>query len=547
MKLRKLSFKNFKSYSNIMTEISFDSKSSLNLIVGDNGTGKTSIAECATYLLYGKLENFNASDIPNRINKNFYGKIELDCDGHSVIIERGLNPSLFRVQIDNEVVDTAGKSNVQTFLEETYFKIPYTVFHNVLVLEVGEVKSLLDMSAADKRNIIDKICGFTVYNEYSKIVKEKAKVFNDDLNANYASIRTMNSTIEQYERQIEEIKENAISQDEIDELTNKLNEAKEMKAKNDEMLQKIRLAGEKIKLGNTESAGEYKILQSKIQEIDKKIALIDGGKCPTCGSSLDTEDFLKERDELVSKREEYINRMNKIKEIVKGTQSKLSALDKKEQDIRKSNNQMGIADIQADLKYKITLKNKSTDNIESMKKKLLLNLKELESERERLEDDKKTIDFLVATFSDSGIKRYISNKYIPMINSLMKEMLQYMNLNYSVIFNNNFDAEIMQNGLKVKYPTLSKGEKRRVDFAAVISFIKFLKLQFGELNLLFLDEIFSNVDINGVSDMIEILRGLCESMNLNIYLIHHARLEGIMFDNILHTIKEDGFSKIIYG
>ena len=115
-----------------------------------------------------------------------------------------------------------------------------------------------------------------------------------------------------------------------------------------------------------------------------------------------------------------------------------------------------------------------------------------------------------------------------MINSLMKEMLQYMNLNYSVIFNNNFDAEIMQNGLKVKYPTLSKGEKRRVDFAAVISFIKFLKLQFGELNLLFLDEIFSNVDINGVSDMIEILRGLCESMNLNIYLIHHARLEGIM-------------------
>ena len=44
----------------------------------------------------------------------------------------------------------------------------------------------------------------------------------------------MNSTIEQYERQIEEIKENAISQDEIAELTNKLNEAKEMKAKNDQ-------------------------------------------------------------------------------------------------------------------------------------------------------------------------------------------------------------------------------------------------------------------------------------------------------------------------
>ena len=106
MKLKKMSFRNFKSYSNVLTEISFGGTSSLNLIVGENGTGKTSIAECATYLLYGKLENFTAADIPNWINKNFYGKIELDCDGHEVIIERGLNPSLFKVQIDGETIDT---------------------------------------------------------------------------------------------------------------------------------------------------------------------------------------------------------------------------------------------------------------------------------------------------------------------------------------------------------------------------------------------------------------------------------------------------------
>ena len=112
MKLKKLVFKNFKSYSNVLTEIQFDKKYSLNLIVGENGTGKTSIAECATYLLYGKLENFTASDIPNRINKSFYGKIELDCDGHLVIIERGLNPSLFKVEIDGETIDTDRKSVV---------------------------------------------------------------------------------------------------------------------------------------------------------------------------------------------------------------------------------------------------------------------------------------------------------------------------------------------------------------------------------------------------------------------------------------------------
>ena len=61
MRLKKVSWKNFKSYSNIMTELDFSDISSLNLIIGVNGTGKSSIAECITYLMYGKIENFTAS------------------------------------------------------------------------------------------------------------------------------------------------------------------------------------------------------------------------------------------------------------------------------------------------------------------------------------------------------------------------------------------------------------------------------------------------------------------------------------------------------
>ena len=298
MKLKKMSFRNFKSYSNVLTEISFDDTSSLNLIIGENGTGKTSIAECATYLLYGKLENFTSADIPNRINKAFYGKIELDCDGHEVIIERGLNPGLFKVQIDDEVIDTAGKLNVQSMLEENYFKIPYSVFHNILVLEVDEVKSLLSMSVSDKRNIIDKICGFTIYNKYKEFAKSDLKTIDDKLNANIASIRTINSNLIQYDRQIEEIKNNSVTQEELEELVQKINEAKSIRAKNDDMLRKLRAAGDQIKTVNYKKVSDYNLLKNKVQEIEKKIAFIDRGKCPTCGSSLETEDFQKMREEL---------------------------------------------------------------------------------------------------------------------------------------------------------------------------------------------------------------------------------------------------------
>ena len=547
MKLKKMSFKNFKSYSNIMTEISFGGTSSLNLIVGENGTGKTSIAECATYLLYGKLENFTAADIPNWVNKNFYGKIELDCDGHEVIIERGLNPSLFKVQIDGEVIDTAGKSNVQTMLEDTYYKIPYSVFHNILVIEIGEVKSLLSMSAADKRNIIDKICGFTIFNKYKEFTKSDSRELDTKMSANVASIKTIGQNLIQYERQITEIKSNAVSQEELDDLVQKINESKELKVKNDELLKKLRVAGDQIKSTNYQKTSDFNILKSRVQEIDKKIAFIDGGKCPMCGSSLETEDFQKARKDLLDKRNELINQMKQIKGLIDGIKPKLTKLDEKEREIRMENNKLPLADLQSTYMYKKTMKEKGTDSIEKLKKGLLKDLETLKEEKDYLEKEKNILDFMTTMFSDNGgIKRYISNKYIPIINDLMAEMLKYMGLNYVITFDNNFDAKIVKNGMQIKYTSLSKGQKSRVDFATIISFVRFLKLQFGELNLLFLDELFSHVDINGMNDMIDILKSLSTDMKLNIYLIHHAQLENSKFDRILETKMVDEFSRIEY-
>ena len=60
----------------------------------------------------------------------------------------------------------------------------------------------------------------------------------------------------------------------------------------------------------------------------------------------------------------------------------------------------------------------------------------------------KSFENFLSTSSVGGIKRYIANKYIPIINNLMKEMLEYMDLNYTITFNDNFDAEIIQNGMK---------------------------------------------------------------------------------------------------
>ncbi len=545
MRLKKVSWKNFKSYSNIMTELDFSDISSLNLIVGVNGTGKSSIAECITYLMYGKIENFTASEIPNRTNKNFYGKIELDCDGHDVVIERGLAPAIFTVTIDGSAVDTAGKTNVQDMLEEVYYRIPYSVFKNIIVLSINDFKSLVNLNPSDKRNIIDRIFGFTIFNEVLKKVKEDVKGIDSEISENSGSLRANNSSIERIISQVNELKTNMVSQDEIKKLALNIQETEEKEKKNEENIQKLEETREKIKRETLEKSVDIKDAKKRIEEIDNKIKLIDSGRCPMCGSSLETDEFREEKESLLEERKSCEETINLITDIVNESVRKVEILNKNITTFKGNSQRSNIIELKSDLKSKISANKTKVDPLIETKKQIEDDIAKLTEEQNILSEKKLNYTILLKMLGeDGGIKQMIAKSYIKDLNNIIAQTIDFMNMQYSVVFDSNFNTTIMQNGSKVNYKTLSTGEKKRVDFATIISFVKLLKLQYGELNLLFIDELFSNIDIDGVDDMLQLLKDLCQELSLNIFLIHHARLENIMFDNVFETTKKDTFSHL---
>lgn len=544
MILKSIEWRNFKSYSNIPTIINFDSTNSVNLIVGDNGTGKSSIEEVIKFTLYGKLEDYNNSDIPNRINKNFYSKIEVECDGHVIIIERGLAPTIFAVSIDGEKIDTAGKSNVQNMLEDMYFKMPYSVFSNTLVLSVNSFKSLIDLNASEKRSILDKIFKFDQYNQILKLAKEEYKGITSNINRNEGSIQYSYSVKQNYEQQIEEIKKNEVSQEEIDNLQNQLDELNGLYQQKIQMISKLQDMEKKLKEDISNHKGQFNELKIHINEIDKKIVLIDSGKCPTCGTNLDTDDFKKEKEELIKEREKYINKQKTLQELAKNVMSKINVLERKESTFQNEIKDMRISDLKSELKYKSNMKGKSIEPILKLKEDLHKDMLQLKEEYETLSKEKSALDVIMLIFGEDGIRKRQMSQNIPIINDIMSKTLKSMNLNYEVEFDLSFDGKITQNGYKIKYATLSTGEKVKIDFACVVTIIKFMKIQYGDSNVLFLDELFSNIHVNGVSLMIDIIKDLSKELNLNIFLIHHAQLEGIVFDKIYQTSKPDGFSRL---
>ena len=545
MRLKKVSWKNFKSYSNIMTELDFSDISSLNLIIGVNGTGKSSIAECITYLMYGKIENFTASEIPNRTNKNFYGKIELDCDGHNVVIERGLAPAIFTVTIDGNIVDTAGKTNVQDMLEDVYYRIPYAVFKNIIVLSINDFKSLVNLNPSDKRNIIDRIFGFTIFNEILKKVKEDMKGIDGEISENSGSLRANNNSIERIISQVNELKTNMASQDEIEKLALNIQETEEKEKKNEENIQKLEDTREKIKRETLEKSVDIKDAKKRIEEIDKKIKLIDSGRCPMCGSSLETDEFREEKESLLEERKSCEETIRLITDIVNESVRKVEILNKNITTFKGNSQRSNIIELKSDLKSKISANETKVDPLIETKNQIEDDIAKLMEEQNILSEKKLNYSILLKMLGeDGGIKQMIAKSYIKDLNNIIAQTIDFMNMPYSVVFDSNFNTTIMQNGSKVNYKTLSTGEKKRVDFATIISFVKLLKLQYGELNLLFIDELFSNIDIDGVDDMLQLLKDLCQELSLNIFLIHHARLENIMFDNVFETTKKDTFSHL---
>jgi exonuclease SbcC len=238
MHIHYVEFKNCMSYGNQMQRIDFQGDTKLYLLSGFNGSGKSVLALVIKFLLFGKVDGVNLNELANRINKNMYGKIAITCKGKLLEIERGLSPNIFKVFINGVEYDQAGKLNTQEYLEEELYEISYNVFKNMFVISINDFKSFLTMTPGDKKNIVDKLFGFSIINEMSEYVKRDKRRVEDSLNILNEDIRNINDNIESINKKIENIslKEKEINTEKVkeikeklvvlDENKNKLNEAK---------------------------------------------------------------------------------------------------------------------------------------------------------------------------------------------------------------------------------------------------------------------------------------------------------------------------------
>jgi exonuclease SbcC len=550
MRIIDVQWKNFNSYGNSLQHINFEeNKGDLYLLLGGNGNGKSTIAEVITFAIYGRIERKNKSDLPNRLNKNLWCRIVLRSKNKKIEIIRGVSPGIFEVQIDGLPYETAGNSNVQDYLENEIFDIPYQVFKNIIVLSINDFRSFLTMSPGDKRNIIDRLFGFTIINQMKdairnerKEIKDQIKTLNDELGIIEDSIISINSKIKNLEEEKKEDKTKLI-QEYKEKIIDLINSKKTV----EDDLQKIKDLESKVNKVFSEKKEEFTNLNYEIKSNEEKIRLYENSKCPTCGSSLDTKHHIKEKDALKKKSEENKEFFDALKSELLDNQNKIKSVSDK---IKEMDNNV--------LRINLTVNQykKEVEKIITESKEMDSNyLQELINENAQKRDLKRKqhternledtfLDIVESVLGDDGVKNLATKTILPTLNQSISNMSKQMHLPYSIKFDDKFDCIINSLGEEINPRSMSTGERKKADFIIIIALLKLLKVRYPSLNILFLDEIFSSVDSAGVYEIIKILRDISKENILNTWVINHTELPMELFDKRVEVYKEGGFSKL---
>jgi len=547
MKIKKIEWRNFSSYGNKTQTLTLEDRNSLFQIVGENGAGKSSISQVITFGLYGKLEGKKLKDIPNRINGNAWVRITLEHQTTEVVIERGLDPNLFRIFLNGKEFDQAGVKSVQDFLTEDILGVPYYVFNNTISLSINDFKSFLKMSPTDKRAILDKIFGFNVLNQMKEILKSELRKLKGDLDILIGKYAALESSIQNTQQEIEKVLE-AIqiqTQNQDEELEKSLQTFQDLKKIHDQKVTEFRaLESEVNRQANSITSLLYDH-ESKLRDLDRKLKLYDSQKCPTCSSDLGSDFHQGLKESLLSERNGVQTEIEKVTDQNK----KLEQQKLEHGQTRHSLSEKGakinakVESIQGEIRrLKTENRNLQVEPLERIVANLEHEKSNLSVEKSKKESHHSLMKTVDEILGDKGVKQMAIRTILPSLNSEITNLLRKINLPHQVIFDEEFNALVSHMGIEIPVQTLSTGEMKKVDFVVLIAILKLMKMKFNSINLLFLDELFSSVDPEGVHSILSILKSVAEELGLNIFVINHAPMPHEIFDFKLEIVKKNNFS-----
>lgn len=177
MNFKSMEIENFKSFGATPIKIDLDFQGK-KLLVGANGSGKTSMFDALVWCIYGKTE-LRADNVVNKLTKeNCKVEILFENGGKEYVITRyrkhkvhGNSVYLFE---EGENITPRTASDTQALIEEIV-GIDYRALSSSVVLSSETYKKFLRETGASRLSIFDSVFSLKEISSYGKITKSKIK------------------------------------------------------------------------------------------------------------------------------------------------------------------------------------------------------------------------------------------------------------------------------------------------------------------------------------------------------------------------------------
>ena len=563
----KVRWKNFLSTGNQFTEIQLD-YAPTTLIIGENGAGKSTILDALCFVLFNKpFRNISKSQLVNSVNGNgTIVEVEFNVNNKDVKVVRGIKPNKFEVWIGGTMINQdANARDYQKHLEQQILGLNYRSFTQVVILGSSTFVPFMQLSTKARREVVEDILDIKIFSLMNFLLKNKNKSLAEDIRDVQYNFDLTKEKVTLQEKFIKEVVNNKsaiIAENQQKLWDNKStidfrrDDVKALEIDNENLSydaeEKAKVEQKLKKLTQTEAA-----LQNRKSEHDRQIKFFkDNDECPSCEQPI-TES---------TKQTQIESRTTKIGDIENGI-ADLQRMESEEQDrlqsilvdletIRKNDVERAkilssIAELE---KFNVKLEkdieayqNGSVSEEDKIKlAELKGQIKSIEEQKTKLNEDKFYIDVARNLLQDSGIKTKIVKQYLPIMNKLVNTYLSSMDFFVNFNIDENFNETIKSRFRdEFSYASFSEGEKMRIDLALLFTWRAIAKMKNStNTNLLILDEIFdSSLDNTGTDDFLKILNTFDQQ---NVFVISHK--QDMLFDkfrNIIQFKKEKNFSRMV--